>query len=63
MNKIQNVHYFKDLYKLLIFYYENREQPVQEGFDFFAEVKLLCNHLNLDYQTFIEEMQLNKFPN
>lgn len=34
MDKIQNVHYFKDLYKLLIFYYENREQPVQEGFDF-----------------------------
>lgn len=61
MDKLQNVKDFKKLYHLLNFYYENREQPVEEGFNFLEEVKTLCDNLELDYDSFIEEMHLNNF--
>jgi len=61
MQNFERVKAFKKLYSLLIFYSENRDQPVEEGFNFLEEVKDLCHTLDLDYKTFIKEMHLDSF--
>lgn len=59
MNKIDKVKAFKELHGLLIFYSENRDQPVESGFDFFKEIETLCDQLDLDFETFKEEFNFN----
>lgn len=61
MNKREKVKVFAKLYGLLSFYYENRDQPVEQDFDFFKEVEGLCNKLELDFETFKQEFNLSKF--
>jgi len=61
MNNLDKVNAFKELHGLLIFYSENRDQPVEQGFDFFAEVERLCQQLDLDYEAFKEVFQFGKF--
>ncbi|MCP3742779.1 hypothetical protein [Rossellomorea sp. BNER] len=51
---------FAELHSLLIFYSENRDQPVEEGFDFFKEVKYSCEKLDLDYEDFKKEFNITK---
>jgi len=63
MNKVDKVHAFKELHSLLIFYSENRDQPVDEDFDFFGSVEKLCKELDLDFDTFKEVFQFGKFTN
>lgn len=55
MDKIEKVKAFKELHGLLQFYAENRDQPVEQGFDFFKEVEILCEKLDLDFETFKNE--------
>lgn len=52
---------FINLYQLLIFYSENRDQPVSEGFDFFEEVRNCCNVLGIDSKEIEKEFNLNFF--
>lgn len=52
LDKREKVAAFKELHGLLIYYAENRDQPVEQGFDFFQEVETLCEKLDLDFQTF-----------
>lgn len=61
MNKQDKVKAFKELHGLLIFYSENRDQPVEAGFDFFKEVETLCQQLDLDFETFKNEFQFSNF--
>ena len=61
MEKNENVKAFSELYGLITFYYENRDQPVEEGFDFFAEVERLCSKLNMDFEEFKKEFKLTHF--
>lgn len=63
MNSKDKIIAFKELHGLLIFYSENRDQPVDENFNFFEEVEALCNKLDLDYATFKEVFQFGKFTN
>lgn len=58
MIKNDKVQAFSELYSLLIFYSENRDQPVEDGFDFFKEVKTLCEKLEMDYEEFKKEFSL-----
>ena len=58
MDKMIKVKAFSELYGLLIFYSENRDQPVEEGFNFFKEVEVLCKKLDLDYEEFKKEFNL-----
>ncbi|MBO1003842.1 hypothetical protein ACFSKI_08455 [Pseudogracilibacillus auburnensis] len=61
MNKQDKVKAFKELHGLLIFYSENRDQPVEQGFDFFKEIATLCQQLDLDYETFKKEFNFTNF--
>lgn len=61
MNKVEKVKAFKELHGLLLYYAENRDQPVEQGFDFFKEVESLCGQLDLDYETFKKEFNFHSF--
>ncbi|MGM8211906.1 hypothetical protein ACLIBH_03820 [Virgibacillus sp. W0430] len=61
MNTQNKVKAFAKLYGLLTFYYENRDQPVENDFDFFAEVEGLCTTLDLDFEEFKREFKLTNF--
>jgi len=61
MKKHEKVEAFKKVHVLLICYSENRDQPVEEGFDFLGEVQDLCHKLSLDYESFKKEFNLNSF--
>lgn len=52
MEKSNKVKIFSELYNLLIYYSENRDQPVVEGFDFFEKMEYLCKELDLNYTEF-----------
>lgn len=52
---------FINLYQLLIFYSENRDRPVSEGFNFFEELKKYCDELEIDSKEIEKEFKLNFF--
>lgn len=49
---------FVKLFDLLIFYSEERDQPVGENFDFFSEVNNCCDILSLDVEVVKKEFNL-----
>ncbi len=49
---------FVDLYELLIFFSENRDLPVPDGFRFHDEIKKNCTILGLDYDVITKEFNL-----
>lgn len=59
MNKQDKTKKFCELFDLLQFYLENRDQPVEEGFDFNAKVEELCDELDLDYQELRKEFKMD----
>lgn len=59
MAKTENVRAFRELYELILFYSEQRDQPAPEGFDFFAELRRCCAELNIDADDLIEEFDLD----
>ncbi|MHA6258958.1 hypothetical protein ACXYMX_03480 [Sporosarcina sp. CAU 1771] len=60
MGEVDKVKAFSELYDLMVFYSENRDQPVAKGFDFFKNVELQCDLLGLDFEEFKKEFNLNK---
>lgn len=60
INKVEKVKVFAELYELVNYYYENRDQPVGENFDFFQKVEDCCNLLEIDYNEFLSEFQFKK---
>ncbi len=61
MDKVEKVKAFKELHGLLLYYAENRDQPVEQGFDFFKEVETLCEKLELDFETFKDVFNFEQF--
>ena len=59
MAKDPRVEAFSKLHSLIVFYSEYRDRPVEEGFDFFQEVKNCCEILDLDYEDLKNEFQLS----
>jgi hypothetical protein len=49
---------FVELYKLINFYYENRDSPFNENFEFYKELEKYCTILGLDSIEFIKEFKL-----
>lgn len=47
-----------ELYGLIDFYYENRDLPVPDNFNFFEKLNQCCEVLNVDSKTIIKEFKL-----
>lgn len=58
MTNKERVTAFSELYDLLAFYYENRDQPVESNFNFYEKVENLCVKLNMDFDYFKETFKL-----
>lgn len=58
MTNKERVTTFSELYDLLTFFYENRDQPVDSDFDFYQEVEKLCIKLEMDFEFFKETFKL-----
>ncbi len=61
MGKVEKTKAFSKLYDLLIYYSENRDQPIDNNFNFMEEVEKLCDILDLDVEMIKEEFKLNAF--
>lgn len=55
MDKVKKV---AELFELVQYYYEYRDQPVNENMNFFAEVEDCCQVLGLDFEEFKREFKL-----
>lgn len=51
---------FHELFELILYYYEYRDRPVEDGFDFFGEVKKCCHKLDLDYDELVQKFELKQ---
>jgi hypothetical protein len=49
---------FVELYILINFYYENRDRPINDDFEFYKELEKYCTILELDSIEFIKEFKL-----
>jgi hypothetical protein len=49
---------FVELYKLINFYYENRDRPINDDFEFYKELEKYCTILGFDSIEFIKEFKL-----
>lgn len=47
-----------ELYDLIDFYYENRDLPVPDNFNFFEKVNQCCQVLSVDSKIVIKEFEL-----
>lgn len=47
-----------ELYGLIDFYYENRDLPVPDNFNFFEKVAQCCQVLSVDSKIVIQEFKL-----
>lgn len=60
MDQKEKVKACQELFYLVDFYSENRDQPVDKDFNFFGKIEYYCNQLDLDYNEFLEVFQLKK---
>lgn len=58
MTNEERVSAFSELYDLLTFYYENRDQPVDGDFNFHEKVENLCTKLDMDFDIFKKQFKL-----
>ncbi|MBM4763189.1 hypothetical protein [Bacillus sp. B15-48] len=58
MGKAEKVKAFAQLYELVNYYYENRDRPVNEDFNFFEKIETYCNILELDIEEFKKEFKI-----
>jgi hypothetical protein len=58
MNSAEKVKVFSELYELVNYYYENRDRPVDQNFNFFGKVEKCCGELDLDVNEFKKEFKL-----
>ncbi|WP_174727374.1 hypothetical protein [Mesobacillus harenae] len=62
MDKSSKVKAVSELFELVLYYYDNRDQPVNENFDFFTKVENCCIKLDLDFEEFKKEFNLITTP-
>ncbi|WP_077623329.1 hypothetical protein [Sediminibacillus massiliensis] len=60
MEQLTRVQAFQELFNLVVYYSENRDQPVDPDFDFFENVKYYCEQLDLDYEEFKSTFELEQ---
>lgn len=60
MDKVEKVKIFSELYELINYYYEYRDQPVDQHFNYFNKVEKCCHLLDLDYKEFLKEFKLKE---
>lgn len=48
-----------ELYNLIDFYYENRDRPVTDGFNFHEKLDECCEVLEVDKETVTQKFKLN----
>lgn len=58
MNKVEKVKKLAELFELVQYYYEYRDQPVKDNENFFSKVEDCCNALEVDFIEFKEEFKL-----
>lgn len=58
VDKSEKVKTIAKLYELVNYYYEYRDQPVKEDFNFFTEVEKCCRTLDIDFVEFNKEFKL-----
>lgn len=58
MDKSKNLKAFAEIYSLLNYYYEHRDHPAPEGFNFSKELEYYCNQLNIDLVEFKKEFDI-----
>ncbi|MEQ6390638.1 hypothetical protein RZN22_15175 [Bacillaceae bacterium S4-13-58] len=51
---------FHELFELILYFYEYRDRPVEDGYDFFGEVKKCCEKLDLDFNEVVEKFELKQ---
>ncbi|MDQ0412312.1 hypothetical protein [Mesobacillus stamsii] len=56
MDKVKKV---AELFDLVQYYYEYRDQPMKENMNFFAEVEDCCRVLDLDFEELKREFKLD----
>lgn len=61
MNPKEKVKRFAELYEAINYYYEYRDQPVEEGFDLFSVIEKCCRDLDLDIEELKKEFKV--WPN
>ena len=59
MNSVDKVKVFSELYELVNYFYEYRDQPVKEDFNFFEKAEKCCELLDLDFNEFKKEFKIN----
>jgi hypothetical protein len=61
MDKVERVKRISELFELVQYYYEYRDQPMAESFNFEAKVQTCCHALDLDFTEFVKEFKLQPY--
>lgn len=59
MNKVEKVKQLAELFDLVQYYYEYRDQPLEESGDFQMKLKNCCTALQIDLDEFKKEFKLS----
>lgn len=58
MDKVEKVKKVSELFDLIQYYYEYRDQPMKENRNFFEEMEGCCRLLDLDFTELKKEFKL-----
>jgi len=59
MNKVEKVKILSELYELIDYYYDYRDQPVEPDFHFYDKVEKCCAQLELDFEEVLNEFKIS----
>jgi len=60
LDRVEKVKIFAELYELITYYYEFRDQPVDKNFNYFEKVEKCCTLLDLDFNELKKEFKLKE---
>ncbi|MGN7397365.1 hypothetical protein [Peribacillus frigoritolerans] len=58
LEKVEKVKIIAELFELVQYYYEYRDQPMKEGGNFLSKVEDCCNALEIDFTEFNREFKI-----
>ncbi|MGG3988613.1 hypothetical protein [Bacillus smithii] len=59
MDKVEKVKVLSQLFDLINYYYEYRDQPADDHFNFLERVEKCCNSLDIDFEEFKKEFKMD----
>ncbi|MCL6573076.1 MAG: hypothetical protein K6T88_15555 [Bacillus sp. (in: Bacteria)] len=59
LEKVEKVKILADLFELVQYYYEYRDQPMRENENFLSKVEVCCDRLEIDFTEFKKEFKLD----